>query len=248
MTPVSAELEELLAGAGPFADGEPGGVVAGDGAVEQAHAAVLQVQLEAAVLADGDGAEVDFRGAACRCGGLQHVGGQLVEQLVEAAVEVGARGRRRGRRGPGRPGRGRRGSVRGSPVGAGRGASSQSLVAGEGQFVVATALPARGEDERVRERLPADGDWSGGAVAVEEVAVEVAEGGAGGVGAVALATGHARHGAVPVRTLSAGAAVAHERGISPQPVSLTAAPDASPCWRAGSRQRPWAPHSAPTGR
>ncbi len=87
-----AELEDFLRLAGRVAQGEPF-AVGGDGAIQQAHARVAQVQFDGAVAAHRQPAEVDRGRLGLELGRLEDLAGQLGKQLVQAAVGIGEPGR-----------------------------------------------------------------------------------------------------------------------------------------------------------
>src|SRR5262249_2419420 len=86
---LAAELEQLLLSAGSAAQRQPGAIDAGNRAVEQAHAQVLQTQLELLVFGALELAEVELGGIDLELWFLDVAGGELCEELSETAVLIG---------------------------------------------------------------------------------------------------------------------------------------------------------------
>ena len=85
-TSISAESASVISvksSAGRISQGQPGCVVARHGAVEQAHALVLQVQLETAFLADAQLPQVDRRRLDPELRRIEDLRGQLAQELVQ---------------------------------------------------------------------------------------------------------------------------------------------------------------------
>jgi hypothetical protein len=78
--------------AGGVAQSQPGSVGAGDGAGNHAHALVFHVQMERALAADLQHAEVELLRFQSQLRLGEHVGGQLLQKLIEAEVGVGELG------------------------------------------------------------------------------------------------------------------------------------------------------------
>ena len=100
---LTPELKELLRYAGRVAEKQPGRVLAGDRAIEKPHSLVGQVQVKGPILAGLQQPQIDFARLDAQLRRLEHVAGQLGEQLIEAAATVGKARRLAGCQGEVRP-------------------------------------------------------------------------------------------------------------------------------------------------
>ncbi len=150
-------LEDFARRSGAFAQRQPGRVVAGDRALQQPHALILDVQHETAIAAARDLAEVHLLRLHEQFGRLPRAARQLAQQLIQTAIEVGLAQRllRRLRQVLRDPGAKKAVQItlpeevqRLFPL----------AVTSQHQLVEVTALPAGRKVERREERLSADGD------------------------------------------------------------------------------------------
>jgi hypothetical protein len=84
-----ARLEKFLRLAWRLADREPGAILAADGALEQAHALVGDVQLPMLVVADAQLAQVNHAWRYREPRTFQDLGRQLVEKVIQTPIGIG---------------------------------------------------------------------------------------------------------------------------------------------------------------
>ena len=154
---VEMELKHLTRQTRCVAEGQPVSL-GGDGAVDHAAAVVAQVQHELRLRGPSQLTEIDFQRMNNEGSGRSRRAGQLLKQLVEAAVDVADLGRL---------------SCRVGQIGTADAVEKVSqktalehflgrvpiVIARDDQLVEITAVTTRGENERMRERLPTDGEW-----------------------------------------------------------------------------------------
>ena len=153
------ELKHLARRTGGVAESQPIGL-GDDGAIDHAAAVIEQMQRKLRRRAVEQLAEVEFQRLHDEAGGEACRAGQLLKQLIEAAIVVVELGRLPGRVGEIGPADGVEETA--------EKAAAQHVLAGlpivftrEDQFVEVAAVATGGENERMRERLPADGQRRG---------------------------------------------------------------------------------------